>query len=98
MTPAELRAVGRLGGLVFSGLVARIEQVHLVIANRAFAPVGLAGTPARLIHDGVARGAYLAVRSAGVATGTAGGHAGFVLGAGGQPAGREPRGNLRSPC
>ncbi len=94
LTPTELRALGRLGGLAFSGLVARIEQVHKVIADRAFAPAGLAGAPARLLHDGVARGAYLAIRGAGVAAGTAGGAAGFVLGAGGQPAGGEPGGNL----
>ena len=28
MTPAELRAVSRLGGQAFAGLVSRIEQVH----------------------------------------------------------------------
>ena len=94
MTPAELRATGRLGGLVFAGLVARIEQVHQAIAGRAFAPAGLAGAPARVIHDSVARGVYLAMRGAGLAAGTAGGQAGFVFGAGGQPAGREPAGNL----
>jgi pimeloyl-ACP methyl ester carboxylesterase len=94
MTPAELRAVSRLGGQVFGGLVARIEQVHRVIAGRAFAPIGPAGAPARLIHDSVARGTYLAVRGAGVAAGAVGGQAGFVLGAGGQPAGRQPAGNL----
>jgi pimeloyl-ACP methyl ester carboxylesterase len=42
MTPAELRAMGKLGGRAFAGLVSRIEQVHQVIAGRAFAPVGLA--------------------------------------------------------
>jgi hypothetical protein len=94
LTPTELRAVGRLGGQVFAGLVARIEQVHQAIAGRAFAPAGLAGAPARLIHDSVARGAYLAVRGAGLAAGTAGGQAGSVFGAAGQPAGRKPTGNL----
>ena len=94
MTPAELRAVSRLGGQVFAGLVARIEQVHQVIAGRAFAPIGPAGAPARLIHDSVARGAYLAVRSGGLAAGTAGGGAGYLLGAGGQPAASRPAGNL----
>jgi hypothetical protein len=28
MTPAELRAPGRLGGQAFTGVVSRIEQVH----------------------------------------------------------------------
>jgi len=94
MTPAELRAVGRLGGHAFAGLVSRVEQVHQVIAGRAFAPVGSAGAPVRLIHDVATRGAYLAVRGAGVAAGAVAGEAGFVLGAGRQPAGREPAGNL----
>ena len=94
LTPAELRALGRLGGLAFAGLVARVERVHQVIADRAFAPAGLAGAPVRLVHDGVARGAYLAVRGVGRAAGTAGGQAGSVLGAGDRPAGGEPGGNL----
>jgi len=94
LTPTELRAAGRLGGLVFAGLVARIGQVHQVIADRAFAPVGLAGAPIRLIHDSVARSAYLTLRGVGVAAGAVGGEAGFVLGRGGLSAGREPGGNL----
>jgi len=94
MTPAELRAMTRLGGQVFAGLVARIEGVHQVIAGRAFAPAGPAGAPVRLIHDSLARGAYLAVRGAGVAAGTAGGEAGFLFGAGGRPAATRPAGNL----
>ncbi|HTS96164.1 MAG TPA: hypothetical protein VMI33_06050 [Streptosporangiaceae bacterium] len=94
MTPAELRAASRLGGHVFAGLVTRIERVHQAIAGRAFAPVGPAAVPVRLIHDSVARGAYLAVREAGVAAGTAGGAAGLFLGAGAKPAGQRPAGNL----
>ena len=94
MTPTELRAVGRLGGRAFAGLVTRIEQVHRVIAGRALAPIGPAGAPVRLIHDSVARGTYLAVRGAGLAAGAVSGEAGYLFGAGGQPAGREPGGNL----
>jgi hypothetical protein len=86
--------MGRLGGLAFAGLVARIEQVHQAIAGRAFTPAGPAGAPARLVHDGVARGVYLAVRRAGLAAGTAAGQAGSVLGADSRPAGRQPGGNL----
>jgi hypothetical protein len=94
MTPGEIRAAGRLGGRAFAGLVGRIEQVHQAIAGRAFAPIGPAAAPARVIHDSVARGAYLAVRGAGVAAGTVSGQAGYLFGVGGQPAGREPAGNL----
>jgi len=94
MTPAELRAAGRLGGLAFGGLVAQIEQVHQAIGRRAFGPAGPAGAPVRLIHDTVARGTYLAVRMAGTAAGTASGHAASLLGTGGQPVSRVPAGNL----
>ena len=94
MTPAELRAAGRLGGLAFGGLVSRIEQVLQAIARRSFGPAGQAGAPARLVHDMVARGTYLAVRTAGAVAGTAAGQAASLLGAGGGPAGRDPAGNL----
>ena len=97
MTPAELRAAGRLGGLAFGGLVSRIEQVHQAIGRRAFGPAGPAGVPARLVHNTVARGTYLAVRTAGTVAGTAAGHAASPFGggrmgpareAGGQPGAR----------
>ncbi len=67
MTPAELRAASRLGGHALAGVVSRIEQAHQAIAGRAFGPVRQAGAPARLIHDTVSRGVYLAVRGAGAA-------------------------------
>ena len=94
MTPAEIGAVSRLGGHAFAGLVSRIEQVHRAIADRAFAPAGPASAPAWVIHDSITRGVYLAVRGAGAAAGVMGGTAASLLGAGGQPAGREPAGNL----
>ena len=55
MTPAELRAVSRLGGHAFAGLVSRIEQVHHAIGGRAFGSIGPVSAPVRLIHDSVAR-------------------------------------------
>ncbi len=94
MTPAEIAALGRLSGHAFSGLVSRIEGVHRAVAGRAFAPTGPASAPVRTIHDSTARGVYLAVRSAGAAAGTLGGQAVSLLGGAGQPAGREPAGNL----
>ena len=87
MTPAELRAAGRLGGLAFNGLVSRIEQVHQAVGRRAFGPTGSAG---------VARGTYLAVRTVGTVAGTAAGHAASLFGAAGQPAG-SPRATWHSP-
>ena len=92
MTPAELRAAGRLGGLAFGGLVSRIEQVHQAVARRSFGPAGPAGAPARLVHDTVARGTYLAVRTAGTVAGTAAGQAASLFGAGGAAGWPGPRG------
>lgn len=94
MTPAEIGAVSRLGGHAFAGLVSRIEQVHRVIAGRAFAPAGPAGAPARVTHDSIAGGVYLAIRGAGASAAMLGGKAASLLAAGGQPAGRVPGGNL----
>ena len=85
MTPAELRAVSRLGGHAFAGLVSRIEQVHHAIGGRAFGSVGPVSAPVRLIHDSVARGAYRAVGSAGSAAGVIGGEAASLFGSVGQP-------------
>ena len=94
MTPAEIGAVSRLGGHAFAGLVSRIEQVHQAIAGRAFAPAGPASAPARVIHDSITSGVYLALRGAGSAAGVLGGKAVSLLAVGGQPAGSEPAGNL----
>ena len=94
MTPAEMGAVGTLSGHAFAGLVSRIEQVHRAVARRAFAPAGPAGTPAKVIHDSIAGGVYLAIRGAGTTAAVLGGKAVSVLAAGGQPADRAPGGNL----
>ena len=72
MTPAEISAVSRLGGYAFAGLVSRIEQVHRAVADRAFTTAGTMSVPARVIHDSITRGVYLAVRGAGTAAGAAG--------------------------
>jgi hypothetical protein len=94
MTPAELQAAARLGGYAFAGLVTRIERVHQAIARRAFSPVRLAGAPARLMHDTISRGVYLAVRGAGSAAGACSGQAAALLLGPGLPAAAAPGGNL----
>ena len=94
MTPAELRAVSRLGGHAFAGVVSRIERVHQAVAGRAFGPIRHAGTPARFIHDSVSRSVYLAVRSTGSAAGAIFGEVLSPLGAGGHPTSSTPTGNL----
>jgi hypothetical protein len=94
MTPAELRAAGRLGGHALAGIVSRVEQAHQAVAGRAFGPVRHVGAPARLIHDAVSRGVYLAIRSAGSAAGAMGGELASALGRSGWPASAAPGGNL----
>jgi PGAP1-like protein len=94
MTPAEIRAFTKLSGHAVAGLVSRVEQVHRAVGGRVFAPIGPAGAPVRMIHDLVARGAYGAVRSAAPAAAAVGGEAAALFGAGGEPAGRDARGNL----
>ena len=94
MTPAELRAASRLGGHAFAGVVSRIEQAHQAVADRAFWPVRQAGGPARLVHDAISRGVYLAIRSAGSAAGVMSGEVASLLGSRSLPAGAAPGGNL----
>ena len=94
MTPAEISAVSRLGGYAFAGLVSRIEQVHRAVADRAFTTAGTMSVPARVIHDSITRGVYLAVRGAGTAAGAAGAETVLLLGTAGRSVGREPGGNL----
>jgi hypothetical protein len=94
MTPAELRAAGRLGGAAFAGLVSRIGQAHQAISGRAFGWAGPVSDVARLVHDAVARGAYVAVGTAGAAACAVGGDAASLASQAGQPLDREPAGNL----
>jgi pimeloyl-ACP methyl ester carboxylesterase len=94
MTPAELRAAGKLGGAAFAGLVSRIEQVHQAISGRAFGWAGPVGGVARLVHHAVAQGAYLAVGTAGAAACMVGGDAASLVAQAGEPMDREPAGNL----
>jgi len=60
----EIRAAGCVLGDVLAGAVGAIRDVHRAIAGRAFAAVGPAGTPVRVLHDGIAGGVYAVVRGA----------------------------------
>ena len=92
MTPAEIRAVSKLGGHAAAGLVSRIEQAHLATGQRVFATLGPVSAMARPAHDRVTRAVYLAVRTVGRVAGAMGGPAASLLGAGSQPLSREPGG------
>jgi hypothetical protein len=94
VTPAEIRALSKLSGYAFAGLVSRAGQAQLAAASRVFTATGPVSAPVRFAHDSIARTVYLAVRSAGPAAGAMGGQAASLLGAGDQPVSREAGGNL----
>ncbi|MGE5286126.1 MAG: esterase/lipase family protein [Micromonosporaceae bacterium] len=85
MTPAEFRALGRLGGQAAAGVASRAERVHEAVADRVFRQIKEVSAPVRFIHDTVARGVYLGVKSACEAAGVAGGEIMSKLGADGDP-------------
>src|SRR5436305_150135 len=63
----EIRAVGRLAGDVFAGVVDTVRDVHRAVARRAFAAVGPVAAPVRMLHDGITARVYGLVRGAHVA-------------------------------
>jgi len=71
----------------FDGVVSRIEEVHIAVADRPFAAVARAGLPAaavRHVHDGVTMLAYASVRAAGAVAGVLTGA--VLAGVGARPA------------
>ncbi|HYF28133.1 MAG TPA: alpha/beta fold hydrolase [Baekduia sp.] len=60
----ELPAVARLAGTAGAALVDRVQELHEAVAGRSFAGPAAAGSPARVVHDGLARTAYGGVRNA----------------------------------
>jgi pimeloyl-ACP methyl ester carboxylesterase len=60
----EIRAAGRLAGDVLAGVVDTVHDVHLAIARRAFAAVGPAAAPVRVLHDSITNTVYGVVRGA----------------------------------
>jgi pimeloyl-ACP methyl ester carboxylesterase len=74
----ELQGLGRLAVDTLSDGVKGIETMHRAAAGRAFAGVGPAATPVRVIHDAVAGTVYALVRTAGAAIGTAATSAGLI--------------------
>ena len=63
----EIRALGRLAGDVFAGVVDTVRDVHRAVARRAFAAVGPVAAPVRVLHDGITARVYGLVRGAHVA-------------------------------
>jgi pimeloyl-ACP methyl ester carboxylesterase len=55
---SEIRALGALAFEELQAFPGAIREMHLGIAERAFAAVGPAAAPVRAIHDAFSRGAY----------------------------------------
>jgi pimeloyl-ACP methyl ester carboxylesterase len=71
----ELAALTRLTLDELGGAVAGVGQIHRAIAGRVFGASGPGATPARVIHDGVARNIYGGLRLGAAALGRAAGAA-----------------------
>ena len=65
MRSDDVEAIGRLGGLLAEEITGWVEQHHRSMARRAFRWVGPVAAPVRIVHDGVASGAYPAARAVG---------------------------------
>jgi pimeloyl-ACP methyl ester carboxylesterase len=65
----ELSALTRLTLDELGGAVAGIGRIHKAIADRAFGATGPGATPARVIHDAVARNVYGGLRAGAAALG-----------------------------
>ena len=70
MRPEEIQAAGRLAGLELANIVSLVEQMHHAVGARAFAFGAPVSVPARVVHDGIASGAYALIR-VGLAAGIA---------------------------
>jgi pimeloyl-ACP methyl ester carboxylesterase len=59
-----MRAIGELAGRTLAGAGTMVRDLHMAVSGRAFDAVGPGGTPARVVHDGVAETLYGGVRTA----------------------------------
>ncbi|MGZ6643631.1 MAG: esterase/lipase family protein [Solirubrobacteraceae bacterium] len=64
MRSTEVRAIGELAWRTLAGAGTMVRDLHMAVAERAFAAVGPGGAPARVVHDGVAEALYGGVRTA----------------------------------
>ena len=71
---AEVQALARLGFEELGGAIAGIGHLHRAIADRAFGASGPGATPARVVHDAVARRVYGGLRGGARAVGGAAGN------------------------
>jgi pimeloyl-ACP methyl ester carboxylesterase len=64
MRSTEVKAIGELAGRTLAGAGTMVRDLHMAVAERAFTAVGPGGTPARVVHDGVAEALHGGVRTA----------------------------------
>ena len=62
MQRQEIQATGSLAADAIGGTAALARDVHLAVAQRVFGALGVLGAPVRVMHNGLARGAHVAVR------------------------------------
>jgi pimeloyl-ACP methyl ester carboxylesterase len=94
MRSEEMRAAGRLATRTLADTVGQVEQVHRAVAARAFALTNPASLPIRVLHHGIATGAYAVIRGAVLAAGLATSELVGVAARSTRPAGSTPRSNL----
>lgn len=69
----EVAGAARLAGALVDQLTIPVRDTHRALADRVFRPFGPAGTPVRLIHDGISGVFYASVRGGARLTGAAAG-------------------------
>jgi len=94
MKPEELRAAGHLVTRTLVDTISHVEHVHRAVATRVFTLTAPASLPARVVHNGIATGAYTAIRGVGLAAGTAASELAGAVAGSTLPAGSTPRSNL----
>ena len=62
MRRIEIEAIGNLAGETLAASCGLVQEMHEAIAQRPFEILGTAAAPVRVVHDGITRGVYRAVR------------------------------------
>jgi pimeloyl-ACP methyl ester carboxylesterase len=95
MRSDEIRALGKVAGRSLGDAVNVVRDTHLGIAERVFSFVGVPGKPVRVVHDGISRTVYGAVRGAHTLAPQVGAALASVAApADGEPISASARGNL----
>jgi pimeloyl-ACP methyl ester carboxylesterase len=63
MRREEVRALGELAGVAASDIAVQARQLHEGVSQRVFGLVGPGGAAVRVVHDGIAAGAYTGAKA-----------------------------------